>query len=423
VTGVDALIIAALGEELDAARAAASAPTSGAPGVAHWVEQDADGPTPYLLGEYATNGGGRLSIALARPTHMGGRSIAPIATSLVDRLKPICLAMPGVCAGNPADAAQGDVVVAELAYEHDEGRHTKQAFEGDLRQYPLDVRWVRAAQEFDPTGLPSHGTASEDEAMMWLLARLHLGQEPRDHPARGRYFPEGTWKTRLEAIQARRLIARHGAGWALTAEGKTFILRSLYDDVDGPRRLPFAVLVGPMASGSAVFKDGTIWARQRALGVRKILALDMEAATIATIAHERRVPHWLVVKGVMDPADPTKDDRYKGFAARASAEVLFGLLPRLLPARSTATPTPQPTPSAPSPSVKLDFVRRLADSWRDLADHVGIPAHETRRFSRGDEAREIWEWLDNRRRLSELPDALDAIGRPDLATTLRGAGA
>jgi hypothetical protein len=38
------------------------------------------------------------------------------------------------------------------------------------------------------------------------------------------------------------------------------------------------------------------------------------------------VPHWVVVKGVMDYADPNKDDRIKPFAARASAEVLLRLL-------------------------------------------------------------------------------------------------
>lgn len=52
------------------------------------------------------------------------------------------------------------------------------------------------------------------------------------------------------------------------------------------------------------------------------------AATIATIAHARGLP-WIVANGVMD-ADATKDDRCKQFAARASAQVVFGLLAQLI---------------------------------------------------------------------------------------------
>jgi len=83
------------------------------------------------------------------------------------------------------------------------------------------------------------------------------------------------------------------------------------------------------------------------MGVRKILALEMEAATIATVAHEREVPQWLVAKGVMDHANFDKDDRIKEFAARASAEVLFALLGHIHklvvvnPARLILMPRPQ----------------------------------------------------------------------------------
>lgn len=73
-------------------------------------EKDLDTPTPYLLGNYRRPGGGDLLIALARPTRMGADSTAPVVSSLVERLKPTCLAMCGVCAGNPADIALGDVM-------------------------------------------------------------------------------------------------------------------------------------------------------------------------------------------------------------------------------------------------------------------------------------------------------------------------
>lgn len=430
---VDVLIITALQEEFNVARAAGLAAAPDAPGVREWLARDVDGDglTPYLLGDYLTVDGRRISVALARPTNMGGRGTNPIATTLVNVLKPNCLAMCGVCAGNPDETAPGDVVIAELAYEYDEGKITGSTFQGDHRQYPQDIRWVRAAQEFRPEGLPSYGAATEDETGIWFLERLRAKQDPRTHRARERYFPRGTWRSRLERLESSGLIERSLEGWALTDAGMRLISRELYDEVDGPQRLPFAVLTGPFASGSSVIKHSDVWRRLKHMGVRKIMALEMEAATIATVANDRGVPHWLVAKGVMDHADLGKDDRYKEFAARASAEVLYSLLVRLVSSsrmnghagRGGSSRPPTPTPQAALHGVpgrvKLDVIHRLEYDWQDLADILGVPAFVRVRFHRGEEPRELWEWLDNRRRLPELPDALDEVGRSDLAELVR----
>lgn len=350
---VGVLVVAALPEELEAARVAGLRPGPGQPGVVGWEGQGADRSMPFLRGEYHTSAGGSLSVALARPPQMGGRATAPYVTGLVERLKPACVAMSGVCAGNPGELALGDVVVAEPVYEWDEGKLTPTGFVGDQRQFRLDPRWLREAQNLDPSVLPSYGAASETEALMWLLERLHRGHDPRTHPARSRYFPPGTWAPRLDLWRADGWIRRDPDGTPHLAEAaSTLVQRSLYDDVDGPQRLPFAVRVAPMASGSAVMADGQIWRKLAAMGVRTIAAVEMEAATIATVAHARDVPRWLVVKGVTDHANADRDDRYRNFAARASAEVLFALLDRLatdLP--SPARPHPGATPSNGRPAA------------------------------------------------------------------------
>ncbi len=240
--------------------------------------------------------------------------------------------MCGVCAGNPSETGLGDVVVAETAFEWDEGRHSPSGFEPEHFHIPLDPLWLRTAQDFVPSELPSFGSASEDEAMLWLLERLHRNQEPREHPARGRYFPPGMWEQWLALFEARGLITRNNdQAVILTRTGTQWIKHRLFDDVDGPTRLPFRVLAGPMASGNAVIKDPSIWPLLMGAGARKVAAVDMEAATVATVARESQVARWLVAKGVMDHANIDKDDRYRQFAARASAEVLFALLATLLP--------------------------------------------------------------------------------------------
>lgn len=407
--GLDVLVIAALKEEYEAAMAVV--------GASGWQEHGAGGPTPYATARYRTATGQVISVALARPVQMGGRSIGPITTTLTDQLRPTCLAMCGVCAGHPGSTAPGDVVVASPAYEWDEGKHTSDSFRPDPQQYPQDARWVRAVQEFDPSGLPSYGAATDGEAELWLLERLYMGQDPRTHPARKRYFPRSAFGTGLERMSSKGLIAWQDAAWALTGAGRAQIQRILYEDVDGPDRLPFAVLAGPMASGSAVMTDPEIWNRLE-VSQRRILALEMESATIATVAHERQVPHWMIAKGVMDHADQNKDDRFKAFAARASAEVLFALLGRLL-SRADTSPRPAARVSDIPAPVKLEVLRLLTYDWQDVADVVGIPSAEMRRFRAGDEPAELWDWLRNRGRLADLPAALDEIGRGDLTGLLR----
>jgi len=81
---------------------------------------------------------------------------------------------------------------------------------------------------------------------------------------------------------------------------------------------------------------------------------------------------------------------------------------------------PKPPPLAPIPGrIKLEVCRRLGNDWSALADVCDIPNYEQHRFERGEEARAIWDWLENRKRLAELPQALDVISRPELAELLR----
>jgi nucleoside phosphorylase len=401
--GVDVLVITALKDEYDAARAAV--------GASRWLDHKAGSAEPY-----ATVGHEGLSIALARPTQMGGRGVSAITTTLVNELRPTCLAMCGVCAGKPGETAPGDVIIASPAYEWDEGKHVGQVFRADHQQFPQDIRWLRAAQDFRPTNLPTYGVATDEEATVWFLERLYKDQNPRKHPARHRYLPGPAWREQLGRLESGGLIRWQDGELVLTDHGRDHVQRVLYFDV-GPERLPYEVVTGPMASGSAVMSDPEVWNRLE-INQRRILALEMEAATITTVAHERQVPHWLVAKGVMDHADFAKDDRFKAFAARASADVLFALLTQLL---STAAPEPRPVPQAVDiPGlVKREVIRRLTYDWQDLADVVGVPSYETRRFRSGDESRDLWTWLENRNRLPELPGALAAIGRTDLADLLR----
>jgi nucleoside phosphorylase len=321
---IDVLIITALTEEFEAAREIALAT-----GIVEWREENKGTNLAYLLGRYVAGGLG-MSVALWRSTRMGGISIGSVAGALIERLKPRCLAMCGVCAGNPADVALGDVIIAEMTYQYDEGKRDREGFFGDHRQSPMSSDWVRSAQDFRPEGLRTFGEPSAEEAKTWVLERLYGGDDPFRHPARPRYFSARTWEPRIRSLETSDLVRRDGQKLVLTDTGRAEIEATRFYRVEPPERLPFQVKVGPMASGNVVVKDGITWDNLRQWGVRSVLGLEMEAATIGSAALQLKVPHFAVVKGVMDHADFRKDDRYKPFAARASAEVLFKYLVKQL---------------------------------------------------------------------------------------------
>ncbi|WP_395393747.1 hypothetical protein WBP07_01430 [Novosphingobium sp. BL-8A] len=315
---VDILLVAALKMELDAALE-----TLSGKGV-EMVSAEVDG-FPVLDGRLTLPSGGALRLIAARPTRMGPMAASTLASALATCLNPRAIAMCGVCAGNPAEVALGDVVIAELAFAHDEGRRTSSGFEPDHRQIPMDDRWLHLAQELRADGLPTFGPASDELLLAQVVRTVAEGRMPATDRLVLR-LSDGNARSALERAEGAGLIERSGASFQLTPVGAELLDR-VYAYGEAPWvTLPFRIRSGPMASGGVVVKDGVTWDSLRIAGVRTITALDMEAAAIAQVAHRLSVPRWIVVKGVMDYADPAKDDRVKQFAARAAADVLLRFL-------------------------------------------------------------------------------------------------
>jgi hypothetical protein len=69
-------------------------------------------------------------------------------------------------------------------------------------------------------------------------------------------------------------------------------------------------------------------------------------------------------------------------------------------------------------TAKIEISRRLGPDWQDVADYVEIPTDQRRGFEPGREPQGVWEWLESRKRLPQLAEALRYIGRDDLAEML-----
>lgn len=95
----------------------------------------------------------------------------------------------------------------------------------------------------------------------------------------------------------------------------------------------FRVFHGPVGSGDAVIAD-------RQSGIRKylnsynekVLAVDMEAGGLSQFCHEASsasgaIPGWVVIRGISDHADHTKNDDRQDSAARNAAHTLHCMLP------------------------------------------------------------------------------------------------
>ncbi|NET43318.1 hypothetical protein [Okeania sp. SIO2B3] len=63
---------------------------------------------------------------------------------------------------------------------------------------------------------------------------------------------------------------------------------------------------------------------------------------------------------------------------------------------------------------KFKFCTKLGDSHKDLALYFEIPPRDQNRWPAGSECEKILEWLENRSRFDELPEALVEIKREDL---------
>lgn len=326
VSNIDVLIICALKDELDALLEVRAGVVNG------WSRHDGD---PEFWTATLRGATGPLSIAAARATAMGGIVAAELATNLTKQLEPRCLAMCGVCAGHPDDTDLGDVIIADRVFQHDNGKLTKDGFASDLTTHMPDDRWARAAQNLAGAagGLHGYGEPNDDAAKWWFLERLYAGRTPRKSGFQ-RYFSAERQAVLLEGLLGDGLVRLKGESFSLTKNGRNFTARRRTIHGASAVEVPYHIHVGPIGSGNYVVGSSSDWDRIAGQGMRKVMGLEMEAAAIGAVAYRHR-KRFVVAKGVMDHGDEHKTDRFKAFAARASAEVLCAFLRRVVPEAST----------------------------------------------------------------------------------------
>lgn len=330
----DVLIITALKEEYDAVLKV----DVGAVGV--WtVDQNSSG-IDVAFRTYQAMDGRPIRIALAWAGHMRTVATAYAAGCLIEMLAPRCLAMCGVCAGRRGKVNPGDVIIGSLLYKYDTGaisteyddqgvRHDR--FQAEPNPYPLDEHWRRCSQEFkvpaDTPWLADRPLTLEAQGN-WVLAQLNVGEDPQKNPESAQRCP--AWKATVTRLRKLEYVTEH-APLALSAAGTRHIQNVLLLHRGSlPAEPAHQVHVAPIATGDNVMRDPQLFDRLSNT-MRTVLGVEMEAAAIGETAHTRGM-RWVVMKAAMDFADHDKDDQFKPFAARASAECLVAFLRQNLPA-------------------------------------------------------------------------------------------
>ena len=357
----DVLIVTALREERDAVKAV----TTGALG--KWTETRA--PSTELRIErrsFRAVNGGMVHVALICNEEMGGAQTVGVAGPAIMALQPRCLAMCGVLAGKPNDTEFGDVVFADQLLTHDTGKRTESRFEHATRPHTLDIRWLEKARDFaenpgDALAWLARSPWTPTQQRAWLLDQFSRGFNPRDHQA---LLDEccPSYDALIQELVTEGLVQPR-VDDPLTEKGKAYVNTERFQNpkwpgLDPPRRST-RVQVAPMAAGNAVQADPALW-EELSTFARKVLGVEMESYAVGTAAELHGIELALIMKGVMDHANRDKDDRFKSFAARASAECLIAFLRKYVAGNATRT---LPKPETPKPELH-PFSRFARSLWR-----------------------------------------------------------
>ena len=361
---VDAVILTAVKLEFEALLEVSDGGDSSG-----WIRQDSLGAFEVATRHFRCGDGQFLRIAAAYSAGMGTIATADSAASLIHELRPRCLGMSGVCAGRRGEVELGDVIIGDRLWtydtgsvlvEHDESDRPSTVFKSDPLTYNLPANWKKKAEFFqvEPTApwLANRPRPMADQER-WLMLQIFNGEDATLHPERRTCCAD--FGSVIQKLRKRGLLAT--SGLQLTVAGRAQIVDEMLLNPDGfPPQKPFVVHVGPIGTGTQVVRDEEIFSKL-SVQMRKVLGLEMEAAAIGAVAHRHDALPSIVVKAVMDYADPEKNDNFKHFAARASAEVLIAFLRQNM---KTATA------SEPEDEARVCSISDL-DSGSDSGHFVG----------------------------------------------------
>jgi hypothetical protein len=159
--------------------------------------------------------------------------------------------------------------------------------------------------------------------------------------------------------------------------------------------------------------------------IRELLAGKAHLIPVILSPCSWRRFEWLSSRQFLPGGDETIEEHYTDAGKRKRLyltikDQLREIVGRVRQVHQALEPGAGPQPYQPpySGKTRVLLCRQLGRDWPMLADYLEIPPYEQDRFEHGGECRGILVWLENRRRLEMLPEALSFVGREDLAELL-----
>jgi nucleoside phosphorylase len=392
---VDVLLICALKDEYDQVLKV----TKGLIG-SQWEEKN-DSISGRIIAdaEFQTQGDTKIKVRTTYIGFMGREQAQAIASQAISAQPVKCIAMSGICAGRRGKVQLGDVVLADRLWSYDAGKSVvedgKEVFQGDALQYRPSEIYVQHMQNIktsdDNVWVSTRPNLTYEMQENWVLKQLLNHCDPLQHSDVTTNCPD--WTEVIQRLWQRKWVDKL---MHIMDSGRIHIEKTstLY-----PHELPcsanFQIHVAPMTTGATVKEDKEIFSTL-AGSARKVLALDMEASGLAALAEAHDIP-VLIAKGVSDFGDTFKDDRYREFGARASAEVLIKLLrdtSHLYIKNKDNSSLSVGIKSTEAVVYSQDLIHTLADLYPDMQDirsvweRAGGRASEVENLPR---PRDLWQ--------------------------------
>lgn len=313
-----------------------------------------------------------LTVRATWVSNMGREQTIAAASSLIQSQNVRCIAMSGICGGRRGKVALGDVIFANRLWSYDAGKLTnengEQKLEGDSLQYHPSDLWEQRMQNLavSPDTWPiARVLLPLEHQEDWVLSKFFIGEDPVQHVDFFNKCPD--WSDVLQRLWKKGLVDKPTT---LSAKGQDYISEIV---LLNPKELPpvkdFEVHVAPIATGAAVVEDESLFPKL-SKSMRKVLGVDMEASALAAFGDIHGLP-VIVAKAVSDFGDTYKDDRYRDFAAQASAQCLIKLLREgadLLPNREQIHKIVDNETSTDKVFTETDLIAVLAEEYPDVRD-------------------------------------------------------
>lgn len=295
-----------------------------------WLEHNDPSGRCVADATFLTEQNTKITIRATWAPHMGRDAIQSHASKIINETQLKCICMSGICAGRRGKVELGDVIFAERLWSYDAGKTIiekgKEVFQADMRLHGPSDLWIQHMQNIKvsnfetKTWMKNRPDNPYENQELWAMNCLDKNAYPLELADLKTKCPDWT-------VIVKRLLQR---GWIdqkqqLTELGKSKLHEFNFLYPEGlPPLQDFRSHVAPIATGSTVQEDDELFTRL-ASSMRKVLGVDMEASALSALGEAHGIP-VIIAKGVSDFGDTFKDDRYRSFAARASAELLIAFL-------------------------------------------------------------------------------------------------